>query len=139
MVGSGPIGGGSLASPPLVLLLVLALGGSGASGAGNQTDPLPDAVGICGAAVLELHVAFPLFAAVSSALVAEIPAPLGVGSIRLAGGREAKGFLCETVAARDAVDITHYGGWRLLSCTSRCSGACRTSRSSRRSLIRDRR
>ena len=46
------------------------------------------------------------------ALVAEIPAPLGIGSIQLAGGREVKGFLCEAVAARDAVDITSYGGWR---------------------------
>lgn len=46
------------------------------------------------------------------ALVAEIPPPLGVGSVKLASGREVKGFLCESIAARDAVDITHFGGWR---------------------------
>ncbi len=46
------------------------------------------------------------------ALVAEIPPPLGIGSVRLASGRDVKGFLCEAVAAREATDITSYGGWR---------------------------
>jgi allophanate hydrolase len=46
------------------------------------------------------------------ALVALIPAPLGIGTLTLAGGRTVKGFLCEAHAARDAEDITAFGGWR---------------------------
>lgn len=41
-----------------------------------------------------------------------IPAPLGIGSLRLADGREVKSFICEGWAADDAHDITGYGGWR---------------------------
>jgi allophanate hydrolase len=45
--------------------------------------------------------------------VAAIPAPLGIGTISLADGSAAKGFLCEQVAVEDgAVDISHHGGWR---------------------------
>jgi allophanate hydrolase len=46
------------------------------------------------------------------AFVAGIPAPLGVGTIRLAGGSSAKGFLVEGEAAKGAEDITRFGGWR---------------------------
>ena len=41
-----------------------------------------------------------------------IPAPLGIGSIFLADGSTAHGFLCEAIAVKDAEDITHFGGWR---------------------------
>jgi allophanate hydrolase len=41
-----------------------------------------------------------------------IPAPLGIGTLTLADGRTVKGFLCEAHAARDAEDITAFGGWR---------------------------
>jgi allophanate hydrolase len=44
--------------------------------------------------------------------VALIPAPLGIGTLALADGRSVKGFLCEAHAARDAEDITAFGGWR---------------------------
>ncbi|MCI1679871.1 MAG: allophanate hydrolase [Ewingella americana] len=44
--------------------------------------------------------------------VAEIPAPLGIGSLQLADGRTVKGFICEPWAISDATDITHFGGWR---------------------------
>ena len=44
--------------------------------------------------------------------VAEIPAPLGIGSLQLADGRTVKGFICEPWAIADATDITHFGGWR---------------------------
>ncbi|MBF7997100.1 allophanate hydrolase [Rahnella laticis] len=44
--------------------------------------------------------------------VAEIPAPLGMGSLELADGRTVKGFICEPWAIPDATDITHFGGWR---------------------------
>jgi len=44
--------------------------------------------------------------------VALIPAPLGIGTVRLADGRSVKGFLCEAHAANGAEDITAFGGWR---------------------------
>jgi allophanate hydrolase len=46
------------------------------------------------------------------AFVAQIPAPLGVGTIRLSDGSSAKGFLVEAEAVRAAEDITKFGGWR---------------------------
>jgi allophanate hydrolase len=44
--------------------------------------------------------------------VAGIAPPLGIGTLRLAGGRQVKGFLCESIAARRSPDITAHGGWR---------------------------
>lgn len=41
-----------------------------------------------------------------------IVAPLGLGRVFLADGRQVCGFICEGVAAETAVDITSYGGWR---------------------------
>lgn len=46
------------------------------------------------------------------ALLAQIPAPLGLGDITLDDGVVCKGFLCEAVAAADAENISHHGGWR---------------------------
>lgn len=44
--------------------------------------------------------------------VSLIPAPLGIGTLRLSDGTQVQGFLCEGEALRDAQDITHLGGWR---------------------------
>jgi allophanate hydrolase len=44
--------------------------------------------------------------------VAEIPPPLGIGTITLADGSLVKGFLCEAHAIGTATDITAFGGWR---------------------------
>ncbi|TWI63649.1 allophanate hydrolase [Pseudoduganella lurida] len=44
--------------------------------------------------------------------VAAIPAPLGIGSVRLEDGSTVKGFICEGAALAGARDITHFGGWR---------------------------
>jgi allophanate hydrolase len=44
--------------------------------------------------------------------VAEIPAPLGIGTVTLADGGRVKGFLCEAHAVAGAEDITRFGGWR---------------------------
>jgi allophanate hydrolase len=41
-----------------------------------------------------------------------IPAPLGIGSLRLANGQEVKGFLCESAGLDGAEEITRFGGWR---------------------------
>ena len=45
-------------------------------------------------------------------LLGAIPAPLCLGTVALADGTSATGFLCEAVAAQDARDITAFGGWR---------------------------
>ena len=46
------------------------------------------------------------------AFVAKIPAPLGIGTIRLKDGGSVKGFLVEAEAIKTAEDISHFGGWR---------------------------
>jgi allophanate hydrolase len=46
------------------------------------------------------------------AFVAEIPPPLGIGTIALEDGARVKGFLCEAHAVGGAEDITHLGSWR---------------------------
>ncbi|HEY4298031.1 MAG TPA: allophanate hydrolase [Paraburkholderia sp.] len=50
-------------------------------------------------------------AAEFGSFVAGIPAPLGIGTLTLADGRQVKGFICETYALGDASDITEFGGW----------------------------
>jgi allophanate hydrolase len=44
--------------------------------------------------------------------VAAIPAPLGIGTVALADGSAAKGFLVEPAALNGAADISAHGGWR---------------------------
>ena len=44
--------------------------------------------------------------------VAQVPAPMCIGQIRLADGHEVSGFLCEPIAIEGAEEITHFGGWR---------------------------
>lgn len=45
-------------------------------------------------------------------LVDRVPRPLAIGTVMLADGREAKGFLCEPAGLEGAHDITQFGGWR---------------------------
>lgn len=44
--------------------------------------------------------------------VAAIPPPLSIGTVRLADGREVKGFIAEPAAITGARDISAFGGWR---------------------------
>ena len=44
--------------------------------------------------------------------VAEVPAPLAIGTVTLADGSSVKGFVAEPRAVTGAEDITHLGGWR---------------------------
>ena len=44
--------------------------------------------------------------------VAAVPPPLSIGTVRLADGRSAKGFLVEARAVDGARDISNFGGWR---------------------------
>ncbi len=44
--------------------------------------------------------------------VAAVPPPLSIGTIRLADGRNVKGFIVEPAALDGARDISAFGGWR---------------------------
>jgi allophanate hydrolase len=44
--------------------------------------------------------------------IADIPPPLGIGTLRLADGTTPKGFLAEPQGIIGAEDITRFGGWR---------------------------
>jgi len=45
-------------------------------------------------------------------LVDIVPSPLTIGTLRLRDGQLVKGFLCESIAAEAAQDISRLGGWR---------------------------
>jgi allophanate hydrolase len=53
--------------------------------------------------------------------VAEIPAPLGLGTLELADGRTVKGFICEPYGLEGARDITEYRGLACVSCCLGCA------------------
>lgn len=79
----------------------------------NTTPRKPGLVRVPGSSGpgLELEV-WALPAAEFGRFVARIPAPLGIGKIRLEDGSEVSGFLCESHAVVGAEDLTHFGGWR---------------------------
>lgn len=70
-----------------------------------------DATGNAAGAAIELEV-WSMSAAAFGSFVAAIPAPLGVGKVKLEDGTEVPGFVCETQAVAQAEDITRFGGWR---------------------------
>jgi allophanate hydrolase len=51
-------------------------------------------------------------AAAFGEFVAAIPPPLSIGTIRLANGRDVKGFIVEPAGIDGARDISAFGGWR---------------------------
>jgi allophanate hydrolase len=53
--------------------------------------------------------------------VAAIPAPLGIGTVRLDDGDEVKCFVCEPCVIPGATEITHFGGWRAYRASSKSS------------------
>jgi allophanate hydrolase len=53
-----------------------------------------------------------LSAAAFGKFVAAIPPPMAIGTLRLADGRDVKGFMVEPIAAEGARDISTFGGWR---------------------------
>jgi allophanate hydrolase len=56
-------------------------------------------------------------------LLAEIPPPLGLGTIELSDGTWVKGFICEPHALKDARDITTFGNWRAYVAATAKQGA----------------
>ena len=64
-----------------------------------------------GASSIEVEV-WELDVAAFGEFVNEVPAPLGIGRVRLADGSEQGGFICEPIALDGALEITQFGGWR---------------------------
>lgn len=54
--------------------------------------------------------------------VSKIPAPLGIGKVRLADGSEVSGFIAEPRATEGAEEITGFGGWRAWLAYKRSEG-----------------
>ncbi|WP_424934554.1 allophanate hydrolase-related protein [Amaricoccus macauensis] len=79
----------------------------------KTTPPKPGLlrVGETGGTAIDVEL-WGLSPAAFGTFVANIPAPLGIGTLFLEDGTEAKGFLCEELATRDAEDVSSFGGWR---------------------------
>jgi len=78
----------------------------------DQTPPKPALVhsGAGGGAIL-VEV-YELDLASFGSFVAEVPAPLAIGTVTLEDGSSVRGFVAEPRALAGAEDITAYGGWR---------------------------
>ncbi len=64
-----------------------------------------------GAAAIKVEV-YDLAVEAFGSFVAEVPAPLAIGTVTLGDGTEVKGFVAEPRALNGAEDITALGGWR---------------------------
>lgn len=51
-------------------------------------------------------------AAEFGSFVAGIPAPLGIGKVKIEDGSMVSGFICEPYGIEGAQEVTHLGGWR---------------------------
>jgi allophanate hydrolase len=78
----------------------------------NTTPPKPALVHVGeGGAAIEVEV-YELGLADFGSFVAEVPAPLAIGTVTLDDGTDVKGFVAEPRALNGAEDITALGGWR---------------------------
>jgi allophanate hydrolase len=65
--------------------------------------------GAAGSAEVELY---ELPVAALGALLLTVAPPLAIGTVALADGSSALGFVCEGYAGAAGPDISHFGGWR---------------------------
>jgi allophanate hydrolase len=78
----------------------------------GQTPPKPALVHSGpGAGAIELEV-YEMDVAAFGSFVAEVPAPLAIGTVTLEDGSSVHGFVAEPRALDGALDITAHGGWR---------------------------
>jgi allophanate hydrolase len=78
----------------------------------DQTPPKPGLIRVAeGGAGVALEI-WSLPRAAYGAFVAEIPPPLGIGTLELDDGGRVQGFLCEAWAVEGRRDITQWGGWK---------------------------
>ena len=67
--------------------------------------------GGAGGGAIEMEI-WELPATAFGSFVAGIPAPLGIGTVKLEDGSSVQGFVCEAAAAAGAEDIAALGSWR---------------------------
>lgn len=77
----------------------------------ETTPPKPALVHSKDGASIPVEV-YELDLAAFGSFVAEVPAPLAIGTVELSDGSTVKGFVSEPRATDDALDITDLGGWR---------------------------
>ncbi|MFN3990536.1 MAG: allophanate hydrolase [Erythrobacter sp.] len=77
----------------------------------DSVPPKPALVHAADGAAIKVEV-YELGMAEFGSFVAEVPAPLAIGTVTLADGTSVKGFVAEPRALTGAEDITHLGGWR---------------------------
>jgi len=77
----------------------------------DSTPPKPGLARAAAGASIAVEI-WELSHAAFGEFVAEIPPPLGIGTLELADGRQVKGFICEPYGIAGARDITEFGGWR---------------------------
>lgn len=77
----------------------------------DSLPPKPALVFSPDGAAIKLEV-YEMSAAAFGSFVAEVPAPLAIGTVTLGDGSSVKGFVAEPRALIGAEDITHLGGWR---------------------------
>ena len=77
----------------------------------NTTPPKPALVFDETGAGIAVEI-YRLDVAAFGSFVAEVPAPLAIGTVTLDDGVEVKGFVSEPRASVGAEDITTLGGWR---------------------------
>jgi allophanate hydrolase len=59
------------------------------------------------------------------ALLLTVAPPLAIGTVALADGSSALGFVCEGYAGAAVPDISHYGGWRRYRAALSAAGSAR--------------
>ncbi|MBB6124050.1 allophanate hydrolase [Sphingobium subterraneum] len=77
----------------------------------DSVPPKPALVHSADGGAIALEV-YELGVAEFGSFVADVPAPLAIGTVTLADGSSVKGFVAEPRAVDGAEDITHLGGWR---------------------------
>ncbi|SNT16797.1 allophanate hydrolase [Sphingomonas laterariae] len=77
----------------------------------NSTPPKPALVHSQDGAAIAVEV-YELDVEAFGSFVAEVPAPLAIGTVTLADGTSVKGFVAEPRAIEGGKDITALGGWR---------------------------
>jgi allophanate hydrolase len=78
----------------------------------DQTPAKPALVHVGdGGHAIEIEI-YEMDAAAFGSFVAEVPAPLAIGTVVLADGATVKGFVAEPRALAGARDISALGGWR---------------------------
>ncbi len=79
----------------------------------NMTPPKPGLVRDAEAQAHGIEVeVWALSESAFGSFVAEVPAPMNIGTVELADGTFVKGFGCESTALTGATEITAFGGWR---------------------------